>query len=186
MALDMSFDLDQPFLIVSQHPVTEEFGAGEQQITNTMMAVMELGLPAIALWPNADAGAEDVARGLRKFRERHPDAPVHYFKNLPIHTYVRLMERTACLIGNSSSGIRDGAFIGTPAVNVGSRQRGRQKGRNTIDCGYEVSDVVAAVRDRLATGRLPSEPIYGDGTAGVQIANVLAEAPLTISKVMTY
>ena len=60
-----TFDLDRPFLLVSQHPVTTEYGDGERQITETLMAVQALGLPAIMLWPNADAGAEHVARGIR-------------------------------------------------------------------------------------------------------------------------
>ena len=61
------------------------------------MAVRELGMPAIVLWPNADAGSEDIARGIRKLRERGLDDEMHFFKNLPTETYVRLMARTACL-----------------------------------------------------------------------------------------
>ena len=181
-----TFDIARPFLVISQHPVTEEFGDGERQITETLEAVLSLGMPAIALWPNADAGSDDVARGMRKFRERYHDAPIHYFKNLPIDTYVKLMRRCACLIGNSSSAIRDGAYVGTPAVNVGTRQARRQRGRNVIDAGYDRRAIAAAVRDRLANGRFPTEPIYGDGNAGRRIADILASAPLDIHKTITY
>src|ERR1051325_10650763 len=85
------FDLEQPFLIVSQHPVTTEYGEGERQIVETLKAVQTLDLPAIVLWPNADAGSEHVARGIRKFREHEDDSKLHFFKNLPTETYVRLM-----------------------------------------------------------------------------------------------
>ena len=81
-----TFDLDEPFVIVSQHPVTTEYGDGERQIAPTLEAVQQLGLPAIVLWPNADAGSEDVARGIRKFREHEDDARLHFFKNLPTTT----------------------------------------------------------------------------------------------------
>src|ERR671914_2320941 len=62
---------DQPFLLVSQHPVTTEYGQAEHQINETLMALDELRLPTIMLWPNVDAGSEDISRGMRKFRERH-------------------------------------------------------------------------------------------------------------------
>jgi hypothetical protein len=52
-----TFDLDRPFLLVSQHPVTTEYGDGERQIAETLEAVQALGYPAIVLWPNADAGS---------------------------------------------------------------------------------------------------------------------------------
>ena len=65
-----TFDLDEPFLLVSQHPVTTEYGEGEDQIRQTLEAVAASSeLPAIVLWPNADAGSEDIARGMRKLRE---------------------------------------------------------------------------------------------------------------------
>lgn len=180
------FDLDEPFLLVSQHPVTYEFDEGEAQIHATLEAVYQAGLPAIVLWPNADAGSENVARGIRKYREHHHDLRMHFFKNLPIHHYTWLMRKTACLVGNSSSGIRDGAFIGTPAVNVGNRQIGRERGSNVVDAPNDRDAIVAAIRDRIGNGRFGMEPIYGDGKAGERIAGVLAGQPIEIEKRMTY
>ena len=88
------FSLSDGFILVSQHPVTGEYGSGETQITATLQAVRSNKLPAIVLWPNADAGSEDVSRGIRKYRERNPDAPFHYVKNLPPEIYLPLMVRT--------------------------------------------------------------------------------------------
>lgn len=180
------FDLEKPFLIVSQHPVTTEFGDSERQITETLTAIRKLSLPAIVLWPNADAGADDVARGMRKFRENYDDSNIHFFKNLPVDVYISLMSKTACLIGNSSSAIRDGAYIGTPAVNIGSRQDGRQRGKNVIDVHYSSDAIMDAVSRQLDHGRYKSEPIYGDGHAGERIADVLATCDWQIQKRITY
>lgn len=181
-----TLDLDSPFVLVSQHPVTTEYGDGEAQIAATLGAVQGVGLPAIVLWPNADAGAEHIARGIRKFREHEDDSRMHFFKNLPTSDYVRLMAKTACLVGNSSSAIREGAFIGTPAVNVGTRQEGRQRGPNVLDVGYGRDEIADAIRAQLAHGRYDSEPIYGDGHAGERIADILAEHEIRIHKRMTY
>lgn len=181
-----SFDLDKPFVMISQHPVTTEYGQGERQMWETIMAAYELGMPCVVFWPNADAGADDVARALRKFRERYDDSNMHFFKNLPPETYTKLMKRTACLVGNSSSAIREGAFIGTPAVNVGTRQQRRQRGRNVIDVDHDRRQIGEAINRQLGHGPYESDPIYGDGRAGERIAEALATVQPVLQKTMAW
>lgn len=179
-------DLSKPFVMVSQHPVTTEYGGGEKQITDTLLSIQDTGVPALVFWPNSDAGSEDVSRGIRKFREHQDTSHMHFFKNLPAESYLQLMRRTACLVGNSSSAIREGAFIGTPSVNIGSRQDMRQRGKNIIDVDHNRSAIADAVRKQLAHGPYDSEPIYGDGHAGKRIAEVLARCKVQIQKRITY
>ncbi len=180
------FSLDEPFLLVSQHPVTTEYGDGKRQIQETMKAVQEVDVPAIVLWPNADAGSEHIAAGIRQFREHNDDSKLHFFKNLPTDDYIKLMARTAALVGNSSSAIREGAFIGTPSVNIGPRQDGRDRGSNVVDVGYDGGLIADAIRAQMANGRYEMESIYGDGHAGERIADVLATKTLSIHKRITY
>ncbi len=87
---------------------------------------------------------------------------------------------------NAASAIREGAFIGTPSVNVGSRQTARQRGDNVIDAAYDRVAIAAAIMDRIKIGRLPSNPIYGDGKAGPRIAHLLSTEDFDINKVITY
>jgi UDP-hydrolysing UDP-N-acetyl-D-glucosamine 2-epimerase len=181
-----ALDLSAPFVIVSQHPVTTEYGEGERQIWATLQAVRDVDLPAVVLWPNADAGSEDIARGMRKWRERGFAEHMHFFKNLPIETYVQLMRRTACLIGNSSSGIREGAYIGTPVVNVGTRQGGRERAANVVDVPHERDAIAVAIRRQIASGRYAMDDVYGDGRAGPRIADCLATETVAIQKRITY
>jgi len=179
-------NVNEPFLLVSQHPVTTEYGQGENQITETLMAIQELDMPTIMLWPNADAGSEDVARGMRKFREHFPHEHIRFYKNFPVETYVQLMLYCSCMVGNSSSVIREGAFLGVPAVNIGTRQMGRERGNNVVDVGYDRGPIVKAIRQQSANGRYPSDPIYGDGNAGERIADILATCEINLQKRMTY
>ena len=179
-------NIDEPFILISQHPVTTEFGKGEEQITATLSAVHNTGLPAIVLWPNADAGSDDIARGMRKWREKGLDENMHFYKNLPVNHYIYLMKKTSCLIGNSSSGIREGTFIGTPVVNVGTRQDMRERGKNVIDVPNEESKIFNALKSQIERGLYESEPIYGDGTAGRKIANILSKCTWNIQKRITY
>ena len=112
---------------------------------------------------------------------------MHFFKNLPIDVYVRLMAKAACLVGNSSSGIREGAYIGTPVVNVGSRQNSRERGNNVIDTDYGTDSVAEAIQRQVAHDRYPMQDIYGDGKAGEQIADILAKlGPIDVQKRIAY
>ena len=179
-------DLAKPFLLVSQHPVTTEFGAGESQIDETLCAVRALDIQAIVLWPNVDAGSEDIARGMRKFREHYDPQGVRFYKNFPVEIFVGLMKRAACLVGNSSAFIREGAFLGAPAVNVGSRQMGRDRGRNVIDVSYNHEAITVAIRQQVKHGSYPSDHLYGDGQAGPRLADILATASIRVQKRITY
>lgn len=180
------FDLNQPFLLVSQHPVTTEYSDAKKQIFETLYAVAEVGLPIIMLWPNSDAGTEGISRGIRTFREEHPEVVLHAFTNLPMDMYIRLMNNTACLVGNSSSGIREGAFLGTPCVNIGTRQAGRERGTNVIDVDCNRNDILEAINKQIKHGRYVSEPIYGDGTAGKKIADILSKVSVNVQKRIMY
>ncbi len=179
-------NLDEPFLLVAQYPVTTEYGQGEHQITETLMALHELQVPTVMLWPNVDAGAEDIARGMRKFREHYRHDYIRFYKNFPVETFIRLMMRSACMVGNSSSAIREGAFLGLPAVNIGTRQMGRERGSNVIDVDYDREQIIEAIQRQLDHGRYPSEHIYGDGHAGERIADILSTCSWEVQKRMTY
>jgi len=178
--------IDRPFLLVSQHPVTTEYGQAEGQIDETLLALHELRLPTIMLWPNVDAGSEDVSRGMRKFRERHNPDYIRFYKNFPVETFLRLMTKAACLVGNSSASIREGAFVGAPAVNIGTRQDGRERGPNVVDVDHEHSAIADAITRQMEHGPYPPAHLYGDGCAGKRIADVLARAPLHVQKRIQY
>ena len=179
-------DLSDGYLVVMQHPVTTEHGLARQHVEETLWAVQALGLPTLWFWPNVDAGADETAGGIRAFRERERPLNLHFFKNMTSTDFLRLITNGRCLIGNSSVGIRESAYLGIPVVNIGSRQQGRERGGNVIDVGHDRTAIVAAVRRQLQNGRYPPNPIYGSGNAGQQMAHLLATVPLTIEKRLTY
>ena len=179
-------DVSQPFLLVNQHPVTTEYGQGKDQIWETLLALDELRMPTIMLWPNVDAGSEDISTGMRTFREKNRPEYIRFYKNFPIETYVRLMLLSACTVGNSSAPIREGAFLGVPAVNIGTRQTGRDRGPNVLDVPHARAAIVDGIRRQLAHGRYQSDALYGDGGAGPRVAEVLARAPLSVQKRLSF
>ena len=110
-------DISKPYVMVMQHPVTTEYGEGLTQIEATLKAVDRIGrqgMQVIWLWPNADAGSDDVAKGLRVFRENNDPDYLHLYRNFSPEDYARLLNNAVCMIGNSSSGLREAAYLGTP------------------------------------------------------------------------
>jgi UDP-hydrolysing UDP-N-acetyl-D-glucosamine 2-epimerase len=181
-----ALDSSKPYLVVLQHPVTTEYGQGLAQIGETLEAVRALGIQTAWLWPNVDAGSDDISKGLRMFRETHPNAPLHFYRNFSVEDYARLINNCACLLGNSSSALREGAFLGVPAVNIGTRQQGREHGPNVMHAAYDRAAITNAVRKQLAHGRYARSTLFGDGCAGTRIADVLARSELKVQKKLAY
>jgi UDP-N-acetylglucosamine 2-epimerase len=138
------------------------------------------------LWPNVDAGSDAVSKGLRMYREKNRPENMHFFLNFTPEDYVRLIDNCQCLVGNSSSAIREGAFLGVPAVNIGSRQHNRECGENVVHCGYDAGQIEDGIRKQLAHGKYAPNHLFGDGNAGLRIADILADATFSIQKKLCY
>ncbi len=182
-------DSSRPYIVVLQHPVTTEYGDGLTQVRETLTAIEQVGrwgMQVIWLWPNVDAGSDDISKGLRIFRERANPGYIHFFRNFAAEDYACLINNAACLVGNSSSGIREGAFLGVPCVNIGSRQRARERGANVTDAPHVAADIEAAIERQVAHGRYEPSPLYGNGHAAERIAAVLAESSLSVHKTLSY
>lgn len=180
------FNYEDGYLVVMQHPVTTEYDKARTQIEETLYAIKEIGIPTFWFWPNVDAGADGISKGIRMFRESEKPTNIHFFKNMEPEDFLRLIYNSRCLIGNSSVGIRECSYLGIPTVNVGTREAGRERGRNVIDVEHNRLAIKNAIQIHLDKGRLPADPLYGDGQAGERIAKILAEAPLTHEKQLKY
>lgn len=179
-------NLPPGYLIIMQHPVTTEYSVARKQITETLHAVRDLDIPALWFWPNVDAGSDGTSEGIRTFRESTAAQNIHFFKNMTPEDFLRLAYNSRCIVGNSSVGIRECSFLGVPAVNIGTRQSGRERGRNVTDVGYDRDEITEAINRHLNNGHLPSNTLYGDGKAGARIADLLGSVPLRMEKHLTY
>lgn len=179
-------DISKPYIVVLQHPVTTEYGHAFDQINETLKAVSDLDMQTVWLWPNVDAGSDHLSKGMRLFRERHNPNKIHFYRNFSVEDYAVLINNCACLIGNSSSGLREGAFLGTPAVNIGTRQAGREHGPNVVHVDYSAKEIKIAIERQIAHKRYEKSTLFGDGNAGEKIANILATAEITMQKRLSY
>lgn len=174
------------YILVSQHAVTTEFEDAAQQIFETLNACVEVrdryGVEVVWLWPNVDAGSDSVSKTLRNFRENADSAGFHFYVNFSPEDYVRLMRGSRCIVGNSSSGIREASFLGLPAVNIGSRQTGRERAENVIDVPSNTQEIVEAIIVQLDRGALEPSSLYGDGNAGTRMAEIVATTDFAVTK----
>lgn len=177
-----AIDFRQSYIVVLQHPVTTEYGQGRYQIQQTLTAVHELGVQTIWLWPNIDAGSDDISKAIRTFREKNNPDFMHFYINFPVEDYAVLLNNCAVIIGNSSSGIREGSYLGVPCVNIGSRQRNRERAPNVIDVDYNKDEIKVAIQQQLKHGRYQPDLLYGDGSASISIAKILGEIDISVNK----
>ena len=175
-------DVNQPYLVVLQHPVTTEVEDSGRNVAETMYAVRDSQIPTFWFWPNPDAGSAHTVSAIRKIRDNEPFPNVRFIKNLDPYNFLRLLKNSQCLVGNSSAGIRECAYLGVPAVNIGGRQANRERGANVIDVEYNRTDILKAIGTQVNHGHYASDCLYGDGQSGKRIADILASVSLADSK----
>ena len=179
-------NLDNGYIVVMQHPVTNEYQDSRKHIEATLRAIQKIDKPTLWFWPNVDAGADGTSSGIRSFRENYKMENVHFFKNMEGDDFLNLLNNSLCLVGNSSVGIRECAYLGVPVVNIGSRQNRRDRGKNVVDASYDENDIVNAVESILKENKRTTSSIYGGGDAGERIAKLLKELPLQFHKTIMY
>jgi UDP-hydrolysing UDP-N-acetyl-D-glucosamine 2-epimerase len=167
-------------LLVTFHPVTLEPGETERSIMALLAALEELAMPVIFTYPNADTGGRVIIERIEQFVSIHSDARV--IVSLGIQGYFSLMNCSAVMLGNSSSGIVEAASFELPVVDIGNRQRGRVCGQNIVHAEPDRESIVKAARTALSPSfrrsiRSLKNP-YGDGNAAQRIIEVVKKAPL--------
>ncbi|MBU6324738.1 MAG: UDP-N-acetylglucosamine 2-epimerase (hydrolyzing) [Bacteroidetes bacterium] len=179
-------DVRKGYWVVMQHPVTNEFNMARKQIEETLSAMYQSGEQVLWFWPNVDAGADATSSGIRTFREDHDLHKFHFFKNMEPDDFLRLLLNAKGLVGNSSVGIRECAYLGVPVVNIGSRQNKRDRGFNVLDVPYDREAILKAVQIHNTNRNIPVSHVYGGGDAGLKIAELLSTLPLKFHKTIAY
>jgi len=163
------------------HPVVQESDLSGTHARAALEGTLATGSQVLALSPNADAGGDLVRAALADYA-MHPD--VRLVTHLPRDRFVSWMARADAMVGNSSSGIIEAASLGLWVINVGARQRLRERSGNVIDVEPDTSAVAHAVADVLKRTRSARDNVYGDGHAGERIVDLLDKLPLTPSLMM--
>jgi GDP/UDP-N,N'-diacetylbacillosamine 2-epimerase (hydrolysing) len=165
----------RPYALVLFHPVVQQAGTAHAQTLQVIAALCETGLPAAWLEPNADAGSLEILRALDELPLPEGSRRI---KHLERAVFTSAMRHCAVMAGNSSAGIIEAASFGTPVVNIGERQRLRERNPNVADVPPVQQAISAALSAALAHGRWPCDNLWGDGHSAPRIASLLANLPL--------
>jgi UDP-hydrolysing UDP-N-acetyl-D-glucosamine 2-epimerase len=177
----------EPFLLVTYHPLTTDAAATERGLASLFEEIEGRSLPTLFTFSNADSMGRTINRAIADFCATHAFATVA--RSLGGEGYAHAMRHALVMLGNSSSGVIEAAYFGLPVVNIGDRQRGRERSGNTIDVDESRQAVAAGLDQALSEpfrkrcAKLPN--VYGDGKASERIAKAIADfcgGPMPISK----
>jgi UDP-hydrolysing UDP-N-acetyl-D-glucosamine 2-epimerase len=174
---------DSEYILVSQHSVTTSYLNARDQILQTLNAVQKLDRQTIWLWPNIDSGSDAISKLLREFREQHSENKITFYRNFSAEDYARILRNCSCIIGNSSSGIRESAYLGTPSVIVGDRQFGREHGKNVIFVKHDSNEIFKAALQQIRHGKYESSDLFGTGDSGEKMISIIENFMPSIQKV---
>lgn len=183
-ALRLTFD--SRFVLAVFHPVVQQAGDAFAQTEAILMALKRVGLPVVWLEPNSDAGSHEIHRALTLVALPEGSSRVRHIAR-PL--FCAAMKHCAVMVGNSSAGIIEAASFGTPVVNVGDRQRSRERNANVRDVIPEAVAIQAAVEEAFRHGRWPCNNRFGDGFAGRRISEYVMALSLdraVLEKTNTY
>jgi UDP-hydrolysing UDP-N-acetyl-D-glucosamine 2-epimerase len=180
IARNYNLNQSEPIILIVQHPVSLESENSSKQVQATMDAILDLKIQTIVIYPNADAGGKEIIKSISKY-DNYPF--IQTFKSIPSEDYLSLMQIANVIVGNSSSGIIESSSFKLPAVNIGSRQKGREKALNVIDVDYNKHEIKKAILKAIYDEEFidiihNSENPYGDGKTSQKVVKILLDIKL--------
>jgi UDP-hydrolysing UDP-N-acetyl-D-glucosamine 2-epimerase len=174
---NLKFNGDEILLL--QHPITTQSEKSLNEITITLNAIKKLKKTTIVIFPNSDAGHQEIFNSIKNYAKKYPFLKI--YPSIPRSDYLGLLENCGVLVGNSSSGIIEGGYFKIPIINIGSRQKDREGGSNVIDVDNSTSKIFNAIKKGLILkkkNKFKNNFIYGRGTASTNIVNILEKIQL--------
>jgi len=172
---------EKNYVVCIFHPVTTEYEENFKNCDNLIRALKDVKFEIVWIWPNMDAGTDGVSKAIRIARENKFLNNIHFFKSLPIEKYAPLLKYAKFIIGNSSSGIREAGFVGTPAVNIGNRQKGREFSQNVIHTSNDLNEIKKSLK-KITKLKTQKSSLYSGILASQKVATLLNKIEIVHEK----
>ena len=176
-------DLKKPYVVVLVHPVTTNLEESPKIVKFLLKSIKKINCQCIWIWPNIDAGSDKISNIIRSFREKdNNQTKINFYMNFETEDYLNLIKNSKCLIGNSSSGIREASYLKVPSVNIGSRQIFRDRGDNVIDANVKFNEIFNSIRKQMKKKIHKNCYLYGKGDSSDKIIKILKSVDLNTYK----
>lgn len=159
------------YIVVNFHPVTTEYQRNSNYVNILYESIKDFNYNVIWLLPNCDAGSDKIKKSINRLKKLNNK--IMFFENFEIIQYISLLKYAKCIVGNSSVGIRESSFLGTPSVSIGSRQKDREISNNVIRCNMDSKEIKNKIIYQIKHGKYSISNLYGDGYASTKIAEKL-------------
>ncbi len=170
-----NLDLKKPIIILLQHAVSSQAGESKKQMEETMKAITELKLQTVIIYPNIDPGNLDIIGVINKYK----NLPfIRTSKSLPYNIFLGLMKTASVIVGNSSSAIIEAPSLRLATVDIGVRQKGRERADNILNVGHNKNEIKSAIIKAIGDDAFKrvvrlGKSLYGNGKAGQKIIELL-------------
>jgi UDP-N-acetylglucosamine 2-epimerase (hydrolysing) len=155
---DINFNSYASFIY---HPVTTELNKIENNITNTVNALIKSNKKYIVLFPNNDMGSNTILKEYKRF-EDNPNFKM--FPSMRFEYFLTLLKNSSFIIGNSSAGIREAPIYGVPTINLGTRQQGRTTNKQIININ-EKEDLIIKTIENIGNKKIKPVKEFGEGNS---------------------
>ena len=182
-------DFSEDFVVVVYHPVTTEYEKTSNDFKIFLDSILEINkqLQIIWFWPNIDAGNDFISKRIRMNYGDKKFKKIRLIKNLENKYYIQLLNNAKCIIGNSSSGIREASFIGLPSINIGNRQANRERGPNVVDVTHNKEKILKTFEKQIILRKRKKSFLYGKGVSGKNMLKTITKIKkFTIDKKLNY
>jgi UDP-N-acetylglucosamine 2-epimerase (non-hydrolysing)/GDP/UDP-N,N'-diacetylbacillosamine 2-epimerase (hydrolysing) len=169
-------------ILLVYHPYTTNLIDTKNHILKTLNAISKFKIQTIIIAPNSDAGNKMIFKLIHTFSKKFTF--IKMYRSLPRSDYVALLKNCSVLVGNSSSGLIEASFINIPVVDIGNRQKNRERGKNVVHVDGKTSkETYIAINNLLKKNSSPHTPslIYGNGSASKIIIKYLEKLKITPS-----
>jgi UDP-hydrolysing UDP-N-acetyl-D-glucosamine 2-epimerase len=163
------------YIVVLQHTETTCELNPRTQVRATIDAVEKLQIPTLWIWPNSDSGSDELIREIAVARESGKLMHAHFERSVEPQLFLSILNGADCVIGNSSVAIRECSLLGVPAVNIGGRQKNRERAQNIIDSEFLSENIYQTILQQIEHGRYEPSQLYGDGKSGERVAGLIRE-----------
>jgi UDP-hydrolysing UDP-N-acetyl-D-glucosamine 2-epimerase len=167
---EIDIGVDEEYFLVMIHPDTTN--QNDVNMDAVMDAVASFGLKAFIFYPNVDAHNSGIISSISKYKS---NSNFYMIRHIPLEGFIHAMAHCACMISNSSSGIREAASFGVPVINIGHRQVDRERNQNVIDIGDCYEELEPTIR-KFMGHRFKKQNIYFKRNCAEQIAEKITQS----------